>query len=66
MIASTKLSMTSEDMCRAVAYWLNATTFKEPISVVTVTMETNNRGYNSSDNFTIELKREAKPTEPTP
>lgn len=43
MISSTTLSITQADIQIAIAYWLNATVFKEPVRVTNVDVE--NKSY---------------------
>ena len=59
MIRNSTLSLTQADACIAIAHWLNATTFREPVKVTAVRPDDNRNS--SVTHFEIEIA-----VEPTP
>ncbi len=54
MISASTLSITQADMQIAIAYWLNATAFKEPVRVTKVEVESKNYG---TEHFKVTCER---------
>ena len=56
MISKSTITVTQADMQTALAYWLNATTMKEPVKVTNV--ETDKKGGNYGvEHFVVEVER---------
>lgn len=58
MIQRSTISLTQADACVAIAYWLNATTFREPVNVKEVRTDSSNYGVT---HFEIQIERETTP-----
>lgn len=59
MISASTITVTQADMMTAVAFWLNATSFKEPVRVTKVESESKNYG---AEHFKVTIER--VPAEP--
>ena len=55
MISKSTITITQADMQTALAYWLNATTMKEPVKVTSV--ETDKKGNYGIEHFVFEIER---------
>ena len=63
-IAASTITVTQADMQLAVAYWLNATTLKEPVRVIKVEVESKTYG---AEHFNVTFERAEPPrSEATP
>ncbi len=57
MISNSEITISQADMQTALAYWLNATTMREPVKVTSVKVESE-RNYNGGINtFTVVIER---------